>query len=198
ATALAAMLREVLPVAQPFRTALAGIPVSPSSPTTASGLVISMLPAKAQPTSCQRAPASERASLTASAPISSADLPAKRPNGCRPTPTIATSMVSPLRVGLDDGLEGEDGPLAALLVLSERHDRQFHHLADGESLRRRLRQTGLDPERTRQLHVADGEGLELPRSRVRRRSEEHTSELQSRENLVCRLLLAKKNYLNRY
>src|SRR5690606_41762447 len=27
------------------------------------------------------------------------------------------------------------------------------------------------------------------------RSEEHTSELQSRENLVCRLLLEKKNYL---
>src|SRR5690606_41586407 len=28
---------------------------------------------------------------------------------------------------------------------------------------------------------------------VRKRSEEHTSELQSRENLVCRLLLEKKN-----
>src|SRR5690606_39488599 len=27
------------------------------------------------------------------------------------------------------------------------------------------------------------------------RSEEHTSELQSRENLVCRLLLEKKNHL---
>src|SRR5690606_39625963 len=27
------------------------------------------------------------------------------------------------------------------------------------------------------------------------RSEEHTSELQSRENLVCRLLLVKKNYV---
>src|SRR5690606_41826780 len=30
-------------------------------------------------------------------------------------------------------------------------------------------------------------------SRVAARSEEHTSELQSRENLVCRLLLEKKN-----
>src|SRR5690606_40464602 len=30
------------------------------------------------------------------------------------------------------------------------------------------------------------------------RSEEHTSELQSRENLVCRLLLEKKKRLNRY
>src|SRR5690606_39992810 len=28
---------------------------------------------------------------------------------------------------------------------------------------------------------------------IRTRSEEHTSELQSRENLVCRLLLEKKN-----
>src|SRR5690606_39732019 len=31
------------------------------------------------------------------------------------------------------------------------------------------------------------------RVRSRQRSEEHTSELQSRENLVCRLLLEKKN-----
>src|SRR5436309_9386693 len=30
-------------------------------------------------------------------------------------------------------------------------------------------------------------------TRPQRRSEEHTSELQSRENLVCRLLLEKKN-----
>src|SRR5690606_39624979 len=30
-----------------------------------------------------------------------------------------------------------------------------------------------------------------------RRSEEHTSELQSRENLVCRLLLEKKNKQNK-
>src|SRR5690606_41669628 len=32
-----------------------------------------------------------------------------------------------------------------------------------------------------------------PDQRVPGRSEEHTSELQSRENLVCRLLLEKKN-----
>src|SRR5690606_40772740 len=31
---------------------------------------------------------------------------------------------------------------------------------------------------------------------LQERSEEHTSELQSRENLVCRLLLEKKNKLN--
>src|SRR2546430_7389874 len=33
---------------------------------------------------------------------------------------------------------------------------------------------------------------ELVRARRRRRSEEHTSELQSQSNLVCRLLLEKK------
>src|SRR5690606_41943838 len=33
--------------------------------------------------------------------------------------------------------------------------------------------------------------------RMPRRSEEHTSELQSRENLVCRLLLEKKNIIER-
>src|SRR5436309_10008525 len=35
--------------------------------------------------------------------------------------------------------------------------------------------------------------LDCPSADRRKRSEEHTSELQSRENLVCRLLLEKKN-----
>src|SRR5690606_40447062 len=35
--------------------------------------------------------------------------------------------------------------------------------------------------------------LRLPEVALGARSEEHTSELQSRENLVCRLLLEKKN-----
>src|SRR5690606_41571229 len=40
-----------------------------------------------------------------------------------------------------------------------------------------------------------GQGWKAPRgtATVALRSEEHTSELQSRENLVCRLLLEKKN-----
>src|SRR5436309_7308261 len=45
-------------------------------------------------------------------------------------------------------------------------------------------------------HVGAGrtaESSENPRRRQLHRSEEHTSELQSRENLVCRLLLEKKN-----
>src|SRR2546430_5450129 len=38
--------------------------------------------------------------------------------------------------------------------------------------------------------------LGIPRLAQRtRRSEEHTSELQSQSNLVCRLLLEKKNYI---
>src|SRR5436309_12634108 len=38
--------------------------------------------------------------------------------------------------------------------------------------------------------------LTLPHRLRYLRSEEHTSELQSRENLVCRLLLEKKNVVN--
>src|SRR5690606_42052218 len=46
-----------------------------------------------------------------------------------------------------------------------------------------------DPEAAR-----EAEAIDDPRFRfVASRSEEHTSELQSRENLVCRLLLEKKN-----
>src|SRR5436309_5046398 len=46
-----------------------------------------------------------------------------------------------------------------------------------------------------------GERVDVPegadQKRAACRSEEHTSELQSRENLVCRLLLEKKNYSRR-
>src|SRR2546421_7880449 len=44
-------------------------------------------------------------------------------------------------------------------------------------------------------HRADGKGrspVRHGRKRIGRRSEEHTSELQSRSDLVCRLLLEKK------
>src|SRR5690349_23435547 len=50
---------------------------------------------------------------------------------------------------------------------------------------------------TEQRRHADGEGVRIVvragRSRPGKRSEEHTSELQSRRDLVCRLLLEKKN-----
>src|SRR5690606_40255142 len=56
-----------------------------------------------------------------------------------------------------------------------------------DALHLQLRQPVQVPAQVRQLlvHV-------LERGRQRQRSEEHTSELQSRENLVCRLLLEKK------
>src|SRR2546430_13566395 len=38
----------------------------------------------------------------------------------------------------------------------------------------------------------------VPTSRITRRSEEHTSELQSQSNLVCRLLLEKKKIIKSY
>src|SRR5690606_41958727 len=44
----------------------------------------------------------------------------------------------------------------------------------------------------RKLGKLAPEGGMIADERVRNRSEEHTSELQSRENLVCRLLLEKK------
>src|SRR3712207_7014254 len=50
--------------------------------------------------------------------------------------------------------------------------------------------------------VADWQGGSITGGRtiesVARRSEEHTSELQSRQYLVCRLLLAKKNHSRAY
>src|SRR2546430_13526686 len=49
--------------------------------------------------------------------------------------------------------------------------------------------------RTRAAHrrAAAGRGNRFLGQRARLRSEEHTSELQSQSNIVCRLLLEKKN-----
>src|SRR3712207_7437733 len=49
-----------------------------------------------------------------------------------------------------------------------------------------------DAERDALLRVGGEEGKRLPRDNAIQRSEEHTSELQSRQYLVCRLLLEKK------
>src|SRR2546430_6238201 len=63
----------------------------------------------------------------------------------------------------------------------------------------RLRQGGGQPEELPQRHegrgpqrVLHGAGEALRLEQVGPRSEEHTSELQSQSNLVCRLLLEKK------
>src|SRR3712207_8210364 len=58
----------------------------------------------------------------------------------------------------------------------------------GKAARER-RQHASCPDRHREGHR---ERKVLPARRCKRRSEEHTSELQSRQYLVCRLLLEKK------
>src|SRR3712207_8351735 len=73
----------------------------------------------------------------------------------------------------------------SLLALRQNHQGPGHP----EEGRRRRRRRRLRPTVRRRpsedrLHLPDGDG---------QRSEEHTSELQSRQYLVCRLLLEKKN-----
>src|SRR3712207_7064227 len=48
------------------------------------------------------------------------------------------------------------------------------------------------------LEHAAGEGFDIGVVAVVERSEEHTSELQSRQYLVCRLLLEKKNIITQH
>src|SRR2546430_8555742 len=70
---------------------------------------------------------------------------------------------------------------------------------------RALRASPLPPRRERQTRGGDGSSPFLTGDSIRRirlpgricpraRSEEHTSELQSQSNLVCRLLLEKKKH----
>src|SRR3712207_6846911 len=60
-------------------------------------------------------------------------------------------------------------------------------LREGEQAARHHRR-----EPARDARVAAGQRARAPRLRRLARSEEHTSELQSRQYLVCRLLLEKK------
>src|SRR5690606_40981637 len=53
-------------------------------------------------------------------------------------------------------------------------------------------ETGYVARDAESLYTAAKQRLDSGDARVAARSEEHTSELQSRENLVCRLLLEKK------
>src|SRR2546430_7365602 len=66
------------------------------------------------------------------------------------------------------------------LLLVEHGPRRVHHLEHG---------AGADRRGGRRVRIQDGRGHAV---RARVRSEEHTSELQSQSNLVCRLLLEKK------
>src|SRR2546427_2131027 len=62
------------------------------------------------------------------------------------------------------------------------------HRRDAE----RRRRCGGDRLRSRVARRGLGRGPGAPERALRPRSEEHTSELQSQSNLVCRLLLEKK------
>src|SRR2546430_10811427 len=73
-----------------------------------------------------------------------------------------------------------------------REHRQRQHLTGG-LLRNRKRAAGVPERRVGRLEV-DGHGIVNAGVNPfgRERSEEHTSELQSQSNLVCRLLLERK------
>src|SRR5258707_2077281 len=60
-----------------------------------------------------------------------------------------------------------------------------------------FRSLGLDASRGRQSRHAQGAVAPVAAGWARVRSEEHTSELQSRQYLVCRLLLEKKKKIIR-
>src|SRR5690606_15453187 len=89
-----------------------------------------------------------------------------------------------------DGLAKGDDPLFLWLHLFDPHSDYQRHAdfayGDGPSDRYDAEIAYTDAQLEKLLErIASG-------SRADRRSEEHTSELQSRENLVCRLLLEKK------
>src|SRR3954454_20671156 len=118
-------------------------------------------------------PASARARRIATAPMSMPDIPSKRPNGCSPTPMIATSSISASRLSACDGAKREGHDLGAVVLGAERHDDQLHLGPGHELLRVVGGEPGLDLELARQLDVADAVGDEGlaggPRVRRRRR-----------------------------
>src|SRR2546427_5188344 len=87
--------------------------------------------------------------------------------------------------------------------------RRMRRLRRTPALRRLVQETHIAPSQLIwPLFVTHGEGLRRPVTslpgvaqlsvdQLVKRSEEHTSELQSQSNLVCRLLLEKKKKKNR-
>src|SRR5207302_4231109 len=79
----------------------------------------------------------------------------------------------------------------AMLYIRQSSSYQVSHNLESQKLqyamRERLQQLGW-----REIEVVDDDLGRSAAGTVTRRSEEHTSELQSRENLVSRLLLEKK------
>src|SRR4029453_1840479 len=103
-------------------------------------------------------PASARARRMAIAPMSIPVRSPKRPKGCSPTPTIATSTLSPPCRRSSAGArsinraECERHDLVAIVIAAERQQLELHLDADPQPIRRR---EGLDPHLVGELHVAD-------------------------------------------
>src|SRR5256885_11040293 len=94
--------------------------------------------------------------------------------------TLSLHDALPISLAVDDG----HGVLERQLL--EVHRRQLVHAVFGEIAAR----LGVDQLALDQVVAL---GVRVEQVRADARSEEHTSELQSPCNLVCRLLLAKKN-----
>src|ERR1700722_12665707 len=126
--------------------------------------------------SAQLRPASARADLAASAPMLSAVLPGNRPNGCRPTPTMATSgTLYLLRAGRTGGIvragdgvrpgggvrgEREGDDLVAGFRCAERHHYQPHRHADAQCVLRAADEDALHPQLPGELDQPYVPGLE--------------------------------------
>src|SRR5690606_38713086 len=124
--------------------------------------------------------------------------PARRAAALPPRPTAVRPATPPIRRcprGWSPGSRSRASRLPAppsLSFLDERRVSRGEHLRSPAARRRR----GGAPENEKRpsSRSRTGDPQPLPQHRVlpdqsRLRSEEHTSELQSRENLVCRLLL---------
>src|SRR5215468_2049815 len=102
--------------------------------------------------------ASARARRMATAPMSMPVTPGKRPNGCNPTPMMATSMsvLSPVRPPQPSagGPERERHDLVPVVVRAEGHHDELHLHPDAEDVRVRLREACLDLHLTGQLDVS--------------------------------------------
>src|SRR2546427_3347822 len=116
-------------------------------------------------------------------------------------------LLEPVLAGRDAGLLSEAGlpavadPGAGLVRLAHERGVRVVPLSGPSSIVLALSASGLEGQRFAfhgYLPVAPAElasalkDLERQSRRLRQRSEEHTSELQSQSNLVCRLLLEKK------
>src|SRR5690554_7023346 len=93
------------------------------------------------------------------------------------------SLANPDALGEQDLFEifrqGKAGMVAASLAL-------------GAFQQRVAEQSGIEPGAEMRAALEESRAADLPLLLIDRRSEEHTSELQSRPHLVCRLLLEKK------